>query len=156
MNRLSTLLFLGIWSGLSLPSPASATLPPGDEIAIVQTLKSFQEALREGDPRLVMNFFAEDAIIMESGVAQTRGEYEREHLSEDIEFARAVKSVRSETRVETQGSAAWATSKLTASGVFDGRRVKTDGVELIVLTKVGTDWKIRAIHWSSHRAKAAG
>ena len=50
------------------------------------------------------------------------------------------------------GDAAWVTSTSTTVGSFNGRAVNSTGAELMVLSKdTAGEWRIRAIHWSSHR-----
>jgi len=98
-----------------------------------------------------MSFLALDAQIVESGHHQTREEYEREHLGADIEFAQAVPSTRSDVRVEIDGDTAWLTSRSRTEGEFKGSPINSSGAELIILTKTQDGWRIRAIHWSSHK-----
>ncbi len=96
---------------------------------------------------------AADAVILESGDKQTRAEYEREHLAEDIAFARAMITTSSPIAVQQQGDVTWtiATSRMT--GRFEGRAINSAAVELMVLTKTPEGWRIRAIHWSSHKSQ---
>ena len=39
-------------------------------------------------------------------------------------------------------------------GQFNGRAVNSTGAELMVLTKSGAGWLIRAIHWSSRNRRS--
>ena len=120
--------------------------------AINAAVDEFHDALRRGDAKATMKLLAPDAVILESGAAETREEYEKHHLSEDIEFARAVKSVRSVIKVSVEGTAAWIASTSQSIGSFHGRQVNSSGTELVVLTNSSHGWQIRAIHWSSHDA----
>ena len=99
-----------------------------------------------------MDFLAPDAVILESGAAEAREDYEKHHLSEDMEFAREVKSVRSVIKVSVEGNAAWIATTSQSAGSFHGRQINSSGTELVVLTKSSRGWQIRAIHWSSHAA----
>jgi ketosteroid isomerase-like protein len=141
----AVLLFPGQDIFAQSSSPASAE--------IEATVERFHRALAQGDQTAALELLAADALILENGQAQTRGEYEREHLGEDIAFARTTTTERSQLKIEQEGDAAWvgATSKTT--GTFNGRKIDTVGVELLVLTKSDSGWRIRAIHWSTRKGK---
>jgi hypothetical protein len=51
------------------------------------------QALIHADPAAALALLSPDALILESGEAQTRAEYERGHLPEDIAFASATKLI---------------------------------------------------------------
>ena len=72
---------------------------------------------------------------------------------EDIEFTRAVPSVRSVVSAQVDGDVAWIMSTSRTKGIFHGREIDSAGVELVVLSKSPQRWRIRSIHWSSHNAK---
>ena len=132
------------------PSRAFRQRAQTDSLAVVGVVDQYQRALSDGDTMTVVSLLANDAMILESGDVETRDEYRSHHLPMDIEFARAVPSIRGPVRVLRQGDAAWAisTSK-TQGGVYRGRTVDSQGAELIVLTKEVHHWKIRVIHWST-------
>jgi ketosteroid isomerase-like protein len=119
------------------------------------TVDSFHDALRRGDGAAAMKLLAPDATIIEGGAIETRAEYESHHLAADIEFAKAVPSARSDVRVQIDGNTAWLNSRSRTEGEFKGRPVNSNGAELIVLTKTPEGWRIRAIHWSSHKVTKA-
>jgi ketosteroid isomerase-like protein len=132
--------------------PAGAGTVPSDAEAITAAVNGFNDALRRGDAKAAMELLAPDAIILESGSSQTREEYAREHLAEDIAFVRAVPGIRSKLSIKQEGNVAWTTATTQSVGTFNGREVNSAGVDLMVLTKTELGWRIRAIHWSSHRA----
>ena len=120
---------------------------------ISATVERFHRALVQGDRTAALALLASDAVILEGGEAQTRAEYEREHLGDDIAFARTTTTERSQLKIEQKGDAAWATATSKTTGMFNGDKIDSVGVELVVLTKDDTGWRIRAIHWSSHSNK---
>lgn len=120
--------------------------------SVTDVVGKFHEALRRGDRPAAMELLAPDAIILESGSAETRDEYERHHLKEDIAFSQAVKSVDSLLHVQVEGDAAWVISTSQTRGSFRSREINSVGTELVVLSKSPQGWRIRAIHWSSHEA----
>lgn len=101
-----------------------------------------------------MELLAPDALILESGSKQTRDEYGKEHLQEDMAMLKSVPMTRSDLIVRQEGSVAWATSLYRISGSFEGKEINSQGAELMVLAKTAAGWKIRAIHWSNHVIKA--
>lgn len=124
-----------------------------DSAAITAALDRFHESLAKGEKAAAIELLAPDAIILESGVQQTREEYIREHLAEDIAFAKATSSNRSSLIVREEGDVAWTTSTFRTGGSFEGKSVDSVAAELVVLTRTADGWRIRAIHWSSHKTK---
>ncbi len=120
-----------------------------DSAAVARTIDRYHRALTEGDSAAALALLASDAIILESGGVETREEYRSHHLPGDIAFARALQSKRGPIRVAVQGDVAWASSVSTTQGEYRGRAMNSAGAELIVLSREGDGWKIRAIHWSS-------
>jgi ketosteroid isomerase-like protein len=116
---------------------------------------AFHDALQRGDRAAVMELFSPDAIILENGSSESRDEYQRHHLAEDIAFSRAVPSKRSVLAVHIEGDVAWIASSSLTNGAFEGKAIHSAGTELMVLTNSAAGWRIRAIHWSSHQLKRA-
>jgi ketosteroid isomerase-like protein len=147
-----------VWSfvsGLLLFSghDLTAEITAPDSAAISGIVEGFHRALVQGDRATALQLLAPDALILENGETQTREEYEREHLGADNAFAQATKTERSDIRIQQQGDAAWVSAKSKTTGMFNGREVDILSIELIVLTKSDSGWRIHAIHWSSRRAK---
>jgi ketosteroid isomerase-like protein len=132
---------------------SAATATADENANVASAVEAFHNALAHGDGKAAMKLLAPDAVILESGSAETRAEYESHHLPEDIQFAQAVHNNRSDVRVQIDGNTAWLTSRGVAEGTFEGKPVNSVGVELVVLTKTAGGWQIRAIHWSSHKMK---
>jgi len=143
---------IAVLFALLVVRPAGAGSVPSDAAAITAAVNGFHDALRRGDSKAALNLLAPDAVILESGSAQTREEYAREHLAEDIAFVKAVPGTRSMLSIKQEGNVAWTTATTQSAGTFNGREVNSAGVELMVLTKTKAGWLIRAIHWSSHRS----
>jgi ketosteroid isomerase-like protein len=122
-----------------------------DSAAVVGVVARFHEALERGDSAAALALLAPDAVILESGGAETVSEYRAHHLPADIDFARAIRSVRTSLRVTVQGDLAWAAATSTTQGEFRGRAVNSAGAELMVLRRTSDGWRIAAIHWSSRR-----
>lgn len=140
---------------IALLASASVSLgTSSDESAqVAAAVESFHDALARGDAEGAMKLLAPDAAVFENGSAETRADYERDHLPEDIKFAQMVRSTRSDVKVEINGETAWLTSQNKSEGTVNGKPVHRIGVELAVLAKTPEGWRIRAIHWSSHKLK---
>lgn len=122
-----------------------------DSAAVVATVTRFHDALERGDSAAALSLLASDAVILESGGAETVSEYRAHHLPADIAFAQAIRSVRAAIRVAVQGDLAWAAGTSTTQGEFRDRPVNSAGAELMVLRRTPDGWRIVAIHWSSRR-----
>lgn len=127
--------------------PAQTDSP--DSAAVAQAVTDYHAALARGDSAAALALLAPDAVILESGGLEARGEYRAHHLPGDIGFARAVPSRRGPIRVTLAGDVAWAVSSSETTGTFRDRAINSTGVELMVLSRTPEGWRIRAIHWSS-------
>lgn len=139
---------------LFLAAPVAAQTAP-DEAAVRTAVTGFHSALTSGDPKKAMSLIADDAVFLEAGGVETRAQYEKDHLPADIEFEKGVKVKRSPIRIVVAGDAAWASSTSEFQGTFQGRTIDSLGAELMVLSKVGGAWKIRAVNWSGRARPAA-
>jgi ketosteroid isomerase-like protein len=139
---------------MTLTTARAAEISAVESAAVVAAVDAFHDALRRGDGRAAMELLAPDAIILESGSAETREQYQQHHLADDIAFSRAVPSKRSTLTVQIEGDVAWIVSTSRSNGSFHGREINSVGTELVVLTKSANGWRIRAIHWSSHANKS--
>jgi len=70
---------------------------------ISATVERFHRALVQGDRTAALALLASDAVILEGGEAQTRAEYEAEHLGDDIAFAHTTTTERSQLKIEQKG-----------------------------------------------------
>lgn len=173
MHRLRSIIVAPL--ALSVASAAATSLPaPGralhrarvadvgvnrpplaspDSVEVVGAVERLRAALAAGDSATVIAMLAPDAVILESGDAETRAQYQRHHLPADIQFARAIRGTHTLVSAVVHGDAAWVSSTSLARGRFRGRMVNSAGAELVVLARrdARSPWQIRAIHWSSHR-----
>jgi ketosteroid isomerase-like protein len=136
-----------ITTGQSFGEPAAV-----DAATITSTAEDFHKALAAGEPDRVMSLLSADALIVEGGAVQTRDEYQREHLAEDIAYARAVPSTPRDVVIRQEGNVAWVTSTFRLTGEFHDRQVDDLAAETMVLKKIPAGWRIRTIHWSSRKA----
>jgi ketosteroid isomerase-like protein len=130
--------------------PGAAT----DSAAVVAVVGKYHAALAAGDSTAALALLSPDAVILETGGIETYDEYRSHHLPGDIRFAMAVRSERGPVRVRVTGDVAWASSTSVTQGEMNGRAINSAGAELMVLVRVGQEWKITAIHWSSRQRRA--
>jgi len=155
-SLIRTGLILAILAATPFDAETIAQSVPSDKDSIAAAVVSFHGALAQGDRAAVLSILAPDTIILESGGSQTRAEYEREHLGEDIAFARATTTTRSPLVIRQEGNCSWTTTATHTTGAFNGRKIDSIGAELIVLTRSESGWRIRAIHWSNKDSKKSG
>ncbi|MDH5283681.1 MAG: nuclear transport factor 2 family protein [Gemmatimonadota bacterium] len=156
MTVISPALAILILGGLANPpspeAPSRANRAPDpDSAAVASVATAFHAALAAGDTAAILRLLAPDAVILESGDLESRTEYAAHHLPADIEFARSVPGDRVVSGIRVEGSVAWVTAMSTNRGEFRGRAVASQGAELMILSREGGTWRIRAIHWSSRR-----
>jgi ketosteroid isomerase-like protein len=120
-----------------------------DSSAVARMVHQFHAALEAGDSAAALRILHEDAVIMETGAAETKQEYRSHHLASDIAFARAVPRSTGPVRVVVRGDVAWTTSTSSARGHYQDRAVNSQSAELMVLERTREGWRIAAIHWSS-------
>lgn len=152
-RAVKTLLFACFGIGLlSIPAKAIfVSRAQSGTAEAIATSTHFYDLLRRGDSAAAARLLAPDAVVLESGDLETRAEYLAHHIAADIEFAKAVASKRSIRQSVRQGNVVWVSATSESSGTFENRPVNSIGAELMVLAKSGSGWRIRAIHWSSHK-----
>jgi ketosteroid isomerase-like protein len=131
------------------PMHLAAQTATAAEAEIQKVVDAFHAGLKKGDAAAVMQLFAPDVLLLEAGGIETRAQYEKDHLPADIEFEKVVSTVFKPYRVVVVGDAAWAISNSEYKGTFRDRPVDSLGVELMILSRDASGWRIRAIHWSS-------
>ncbi|MEO6447005.1 MAG: nuclear transport factor 2 family protein [Gemmatimonadaceae bacterium] len=121
---------------------------------VAATVTRFHAALAAGDSAAVLALLADDVWILESGGVETRAEYRSHHLKSDIEFARALPAKAGPLTVRIRGDVAWVSGTSVTQGDFKGRAINSASAELVVLSREGSEWKIRAVHWSSRTRRS--
>lgn len=129
--------------------PATVVAQSPEQRAVVAIVEAFHDALGRGDSTAALRLLAPGALILEAGGLESRDEYRAHHLPGDIAYARSVSSQRDEPEVIVAGDVAWVVGTSRSSGMFRDRAVNSANAELVVLSRNGEGWRIRAIHWSS-------
>jgi ketosteroid isomerase-like protein len=144
------MLFVGLMS-----APVSLQTMSGAEAEVLKVVEAFHANLKKGDTGAVMQLLAPDVLLLEAGGIETRAQYEKDHLPADVEFEKAVTTTFKPFRVTVIGDAAWAISNSDYKGTFKERPVDSVGVELMILARDASGWRVRAIHWSSRTRQPA-
>ena len=131
--------------------PVAAQQSANETAAVQSVVDAFHAALKAGDSAAALRLLADDAVFLEGGQIETRAEYAANHLPEDIKFEKVIKSAHKPYRVVIHGDAAWAISTSEMVGTFEDKPVNLAGATLMVLSRGPGAWRIRSIHWSSHR-----
>ena len=140
------------------PKPAQAS--PASEIpasakAAVAVADRFSKALAAGDFKTVEQLLAADVLILETGGAErSRAEYLGHHAISDAQFLKGAHSELKRRRARVDGGLAWIGSESELHATKDGKALTLLSTETMVLKKVGADWRIAHILWSSRPKKA--
>lgn len=156
MTTVTGLALASLIPAAPLPAQGAAASAGNDSSAVAMVVEQFSAALASGDSAAALALLADDAVILEGGGVESRAEYRSHHLPADIGFSRAISSRRGPLTVRVVGDVAWASRTSTAEGSYRGRAVNSAVAELIVLTRQGGGWIIRAIHWSSRSRRPTG
>ena len=136
---------------LCLSGCTRASDPEAEAADVRATLEKFYGAMKTGDTATAMAQIADDALFLEGGRLETRAEYEKNHLPNDIAFEKQVQGKREPWKVTIKGDTAWVITTTEYDGTFDGGPVNFVSAQLAVLTRETEGWRIRSIHWSSRR-----
>lgn len=142
-------LAFAVFSVLSMPVPAALAGSSAED-----AVAAFHKALQQGDRASTLNALADDVKIYEQGwVEQSKAEYASHHLDSDIKFSKSVKEITTAVDVSDDEALSVVMRQSTTKGTYEGKPVDSVGLETMVLRKIGGDWKIVHIHWSSRKAK---
>lgn len=120
----------------------------------VAVVEQFSKALQAGDLDAVRTLLADDVLVLESGGAErSREEYLGHHAGADAAFLREAHVQVKQRVAQAEGSLAWVGTESELHTTKDGKPLTLLSTETMVLRKVGADWRIVHIHWSSRPKK---
>lgn len=136
---------------LALPAKTVPLAPQSvSEGGAHSTVDAFHAALSRGDAKAAEALLADDALIFEEGGAErSKAEYAARHLPADIAFSQVVASSLTRRSGAAEGALAWVSSEGRMSGTYKGKSIDRATTETMILRRVGSEWKIVHIHWSS-------
>jgi ketosteroid isomerase-like protein len=119
------------------------------EARVLEALDNFKTAIIENDSEAASNVMADDALILEGSGMETKEEYLSHHFHSDGKFLKAMNRKILTQKISIEGNTAWVSTVSSMKGTYSEREIDLTSLELAVLKKAGSDWKITAIHWSS-------
>ena len=124
---------------------------PAEAKSAAQFVERFHQTLKDGDRNAVLSALADDAIIFESGYAESKSDYAASHLAADIIFAKTTTRVVKKTTTRCVKSLCVVMQQSETTGTYKDKPVKSVGVETSVLHGDKEVWKVVHLHWSSHK-----
>ena len=134
-------------------TPGAAQNARADSANALSTIERFHSALASGDSARATSLLSNDVLILESGAVQTRAEYLSHHLGADMKASQGSKGVRTIMRVSVLGDAAIVVAKTVTPPTGAEGSTGSELAELMVLSRTGSAWIVRAVHWSSRRRR---
>ncbi|MBO6585575.1 MAG: nuclear transport factor 2 family protein [Gracilimonas sp.] len=119
------------------------------ETNVLKALENFKTAIVENDSEAASNVMADDVLILEGSGMETKEEYLSHHFHSDGKFLKAMDREILTQKISIEGNTAWVSTVSSMKGTYSEREIDLTSLELAVLKKAGSDWKITAIHWSS-------
>lgn len=135
-------------------SPLAAQGARADSNAVVTAVEQFHAALTAGDSARAVAMLSNDVLVLESGAIQTRADYLSHHLGADMKASKVSTATRSVVQVRMMGDAAYVVTKTITPPTAAEGSTGSELAELMVLSRTGAGWTIRAVHWSSRRRRA--
>ena len=117
-----------------------------------EVLEAFYTAMAAGNQAEASEYLASDVMIYESGyVEQSRNDYAKHHLPEDIAFAKASTRLVLRQNQRIDGSLAIIWQETETKARIKGKDQTLLGTETVLLQKSGDSWLITHVHWSSRK-----
>jgi len=114
-----------------------------------KVVMQFHQAIQANDKSKARGFLADNVIIYEGGrVERSADDYANHHMLADMKYLAQLKVEILEHEVREMGEIAYSISKTKLTGEFQGKDVKSEGMESMILMKKNGKWKIAHIHWS--------
>jgi hypothetical protein len=122
-----------------------------DAKAATIVLDRFSAALKEGDMDTVKTILDPEVLILESGYAErSRDEYLGHHAVSDALFLGSAQVEQTNRSARRSGDLVWVGTESEIRTHKDDKPLTLISTETVVLKKVGEEWHIVHIHWSSH------
>jgi len=108
------------------------------------------DAIAAGDVDTLRLLLAPDVLIFESGgVESSLAEYEGHHMPADMTFMGAMEREVMSRHVFDSSDSATVVTRSRVRGMYKEQDIDLTSTETLVMKKVGGQWKIVHIHWSS-------
>lgn len=108
------------------------------------------DAIARGDVDTLRSLLAPDVLIYESGgVESSLAEYEGHHMPADMAFMKSMEQEVMSRQVFDAGNSAIVVTRSRVHGAYEEKDIDLSSTETLVMKKVGRQWQIVHIHWSS-------
>ena len=122
----------------------------GDPSTPAGVVEAFGAALKNGDAAMVERLLLPDVLIAEGGGAErSLEEYASHHMPADMAFTKAVEITMKDRKVIDGTDMTTVISSSQALGAYQGKTIRSQMMETMVLRRVEGQWRIAHIHWSS-------
>jgi ketosteroid isomerase-like protein len=146
MKTLSTLLL----STILAVSSTSAALAQEHEHPASMVAAQLGDAIAAGDVDTLRLLLTPDVLIFESGgVESSLAEYEGHHMPADMAFMKAMEREVMSRHVFNSGDSATVVTRSHVHGMYKEQDIDLISTETLVMKKMGGQWQIVHIHWSS-------
>ena len=136
--------------GMAQAGKTSSMDLPADAQAASTTVDRFNKALQAGDMTTVEVLLDADVLILESGGAErNRQQYFDHHAAADAAFLKDAHVQLIHRTARRSGDLVWIGSESEIQTKKDGKPLTLLSTETMVLQRVGDEWRIVHIHWSS-------
>lgn len=116
------------------------------------TVDAFRASLRAGDLPTLRTLLAHDVLILEGGGAERSAEeYLGGHAISDAAFLKDAHIRQTARTTKVDGTMAWVATESELHVERDDKPLTLAIAETMLLQKIGDDWRIVHIHWSSAR-----
>jgi ketosteroid isomerase-like protein len=156
-------LTLGLGTGIDVRADTTSERGPHDHaaatsvdvspdaFAVTAVVDRFAAALKKADMATIKEILDPDVLILESGYAErSRDEYLGHHAASDAAFLGTAQIELVHRSARRSGDLAWVGSESEIRTRKDDKPLTLISTETMVLKKIGEDWRIVHIHWSSH------
>jgi len=131
------------------PTPTQPAMHPETK-AVLAVVDRFGAALAKADMKTVESLLDPAVLILESGGAErSRSEYMGHHAGADAAFLAGARTKQVNRTAQVHGIHAWVGSESEITASKGGVPTTLLSTETMILKKVGNDWRIVHIHWSS-------
>lgn len=142
--------FMGLVAGLILMTGFGVRAETLDLMGPEAIADAFYIAVKSGDEVAVGQLLAPDVKILEGQHAQqSRGQYQREHMHDDMAFMAGMDRSILDRTVSEDGNIAWVVTHSRITGTYDDRDMDIILRELLVLQQSTSGWQISLIEWAS-------
>lgn len=141
----------GLGTSVKKPPGSSTELDvPASAAAATAVVEAFGKAISTGNLKSAETLLDPDVVILESGSAErSRSEYLGHHAKEDADFLADAQIVLKRRTARADGDNARIASESEIQARRHGIPMTLLSTETMVLRRVGSDWRMVHILWSS-------